>query len=60
MNNSGFMKGLIIGGIVGASVAMMLNGDSALSKNRKKIMRSGNNFIRKSGRIVNDVIDLFR
>jgi gas vesicle protein len=57
MNNGGFVKGLIIGGIVGASVSMMLNSNS---RSKKGIMRNGNNFIRKSGRVVNDVIDLFR
>ena len=32
MNNGGFVKGLIIGGIVGASVSMMLNSNSRSKK----------------------------
>jgi gas vesicle protein len=60
MSNSGFMKGLLIGGVVGASVGMMLNKNSGTRKSRKKMMDSGSEFLRKSGRLVNDVVDLFR
>lgn len=60
MNNSGFVKGLIIGGVVGASVSMMMSGNSEARKSRKKLTRGGNDFLRKSGQVVNDVIELFR
>lgn len=56
----GFTKGLIVGSIVGASISMMMNPDKMNARNRKKMIRTGRNLWRKSGNIVEDVVDLFR
>ncbi len=55
----GFTKGFIIGSIVGASIAMM-NPDMVNKKTRKRMIRNGRNFLRKSGDIIGDVMDMFR
>lgn len=55
----GFARGLIIGGIVGASIAMM-NPDMMNKKTRKRMIKNGRNFLRKSGNIIGDVVDMFR
>lgn len=57
--NGNFAKGLIIGGLVGASAAMLK--ESMMDpKVRRRMMRPGRNLIRKSGRVIHDVADLFR
>lgn len=56
----GFTRGLIVGGLIGASVSMIANSDMINGRSRKKMMRSGKNFLRKSGHIVGDVVDMFR
>jgi len=55
-----FTKGLIIGSIVGASISMIMNSDMMNGRAKRKMMRTGKNFIRKSGNIIGDVIDVFR
>lgn len=54
-----FAKGMIVGGLIGASLAMM-NSDMMTMKNRKKMMKMGRNFLRRSGSFVNGIIDYMR
>lgn len=58
MHNS-FTRGLVVGGLIGASIIMM-KPDLMKNRTRKKMMRTGRTFFRKSGSIVGDVVDLFR
>ncbi|HHW48937.1 MAG TPA: YtxH domain-containing protein [Clostridiaceae bacterium] len=60
MHTGGFRKGLIIGGLIGASIGMMMGPEVMNSRTRKKMMRSGRNMLRRSGNIISDVIELFR
>jgi gas vesicle protein len=58
---NGFVKGIMIGGIVAASVGLMMNSDMMMSsRTKKRMMRGGRNLLRKSGNIISDVADLFR
>jgi hypothetical protein len=59
MHNS-FKKGLLVGGLIGASMSMVIGNDRMRSGNRRRMIRTGRNIFRKSGNIVNDVVDLFR
>lgn len=56
----GFVKGVIVGGLIASSVSMMMNSDMVSSRSKRRMMRSGRSFLRKSGNIINDVADLFR
>ena len=58
--NGGFTKGLVVGSLIGASVSMMMNNDMMRPRNKKKMMRAGKMFLRKSGGIISDVVDAFR
>lgn len=55
-----FTKGLIVGGLIGASVSMVMNTDMMNGRTRKKMMRQGRSFLKKSGNIISDVVDIFR
>jgi len=56
----GFTRGMIVGGLIGASVSMMANSEMLSGRSKNKMMRSGKQFLRKSGHIVGDVVDMFR
>ncbi|HHV28009.1 YtxH domain-containing protein [Acetivibrio mesophilus] len=56
-----FTRGLIIGGILGASVGMAMNSDSMMSnRTRRKMRRKGMDLVKKSGTLISDMVELFR
>lgn len=58
---NGFVKGVMLGGIVAASVGLIMNSDMMMSgRTKKRVMRGGRNLLRKSSNIISDVADLFR
>lgn len=58
--HNGFTKGLLIGSIIGASVSVMANSDAMRPGSRKKMMRAGKSFLRRSGSIIGNVADILR
>ncbi|HEY8422062.1 MAG TPA: hypothetical protein VIL05_10030 [Thermoclostridium sp.] len=52
---TGFTSGVIIGGIVGAAMSMMMNGDVDVKRTRRRIMRLGRDVCRRSRRIMSDI-----
>ncbi|NMA34758.1 MAG: YtxH domain-containing protein [Clostridiaceae bacterium] len=57
---NGFMKGVMVGGIVAASVGFMMNTDMISGRTKRRMIRSGRNILRKSGSFISEVADLFR
>ena len=57
---NGFMKGVMIGGLVAVSVGFMMNTDIMSNRTRRKMVRSGRNFVRKASNVICDAVDLFR
>lgn len=56
-----FTRGLIVGGIIGASVGMVMNSDTMMSnRSRRKMRNKGMDLMRKSGTLIGDVVELFR
>ena len=55
----GFVKGIVVGSLVAASVGMMMSSDMMSSKSRRRMMRGGISFIRKSGNLISDVAVMF-
>lgn len=53
-----FTSGVIIGGIVGATMSMMANGDINVKKTRKRIMRMGRDVCKRSRRIMSDISNI--
>lgn len=56
---NGFTTGLIVGGMIGASVSMMMSTDMMKSRNKRKMMKTGRNLVRKTSHLIGDVVDLF-
>lgn len=57
--NGNFTKGLIIGGLVGVSLNMLSN-NMKDPKVRRRMMKPGRNFMRKTNRVFHDVCDLLK
>ncbi|HPV02880.1 MAG TPA: hypothetical protein PK127_10455 [Clostridiales bacterium] len=57
---NGFMKGVMIGGLVAVSVGFMMNTDIMSNRTRRKMVRSGRNLVRKASNVICDAVDLFR
>ncbi len=57
---SGFAKGMLVGGIIATSVGMIMNSDKVNSGSKRRMMRSGRSLMRKSGNLINDMVDMFR
>lgn len=55
-----FTRGFIVGGIIGASVSMMMNTDMMKNSTRRRMMRNSRSFLRRSGSVIGDVVDMFR
>ncbi len=57
---NGFVKGMMVGGIVAASVGVMMSSDMVRPRTKKRMLRNGRMLLRKSGNIIEDVVDIFR
>ncbi len=57
---NGFLKGVVIGGIVATSVSMMINSNAVKPRTKRRMLRNGRSFLRRSGSIISDVADIFR
>ena len=58
--NGGFMRGVIVGSIVGASISTIINPDFMSGRTKRKIMRNKRKFFRKSGELFGNVVEMFR
>ncbi len=57
---NGFTNGMLVGGIVGATMSMIINHDIDVNKTRKRIMRTGKSMFKKSRRLVTDIAGMMR
>ena len=58
--DNGFTKGVIVGGLIAASLGLVMTNDLMSSRGRKKFMKSGRRFLKRSGNVVNDIAGVFR
>jgi gas vesicle protein len=58
--HNGFTKGLIVGGLIGASVSMMMDPGIMNNKSKRKMMRAGRSMLRRSGGFIGDMVDMLR
>lgn len=56
--NRKFARNLIVGGLVGASLSLLMNDNK--SRSARKMMRQGRTFVRRSGNIINSVIEMLK
>lgn len=56
---NGFTSGMIFGGVVGATMSMIINKDIDIHKTRKRMIRMGRAICRKSHRMISDIAGMF-
>lgn len=52
---NGFTNGMLLGGIVGATMSMIMNHDIDVNKTKKRMMRMGKTMYKKSRRMMSDI-----
>ncbi|EGD49524.1 hypothetical protein Cpap_3960 [Ruminiclostridium papyrosolvens DSM 2782] len=55
-----FTKGLVIGGLIGASVSVLTNPEVIDPRMRRKMMKSGRKILHRSNNVFGEMIQLFR
>jgi len=54
------MKGVMIGGLVAASVGFMMNTDMMSNRTRRKMVKGGRHLVKKASNVICEAVDLFR
>jgi gas vesicle protein len=52
---NGFTSGMLIGGMIGATMSMIMNHDIDVNKAKKRMMRFGRSMYRKSRHMMSDI-----
>ncbi len=55
-----FTKGLVIGGLIGASISVLTNPEVVDPRMRKRMMKSGRKILHRSNNVLGDMIQMFR
>jgi len=55
-----FARGLIIGGLIGASISVLTNPEVIDPHMRKKMIKSGRKIMRRSNNVLGDMVNMFR
>lgn len=54
-----FTRGLLIGGIIGASLSMIVN-PKVSNRTKRKLIKNGRSVLRKSNSLIGDLVEIFR
>ncbi|NMB97796.1 MAG: YtxH domain-containing protein [Clostridiaceae bacterium] len=57
---NGFTKGVIIGGLIVASISLAMNNNLMSTRGRKRMMKSGKRLLKRTGNMVSDITGVFR
>ncbi len=55
-----FTKGLVIGGLIGASISVLTNPEVVDPRMRKRMMKSGRKILHRSNNMLGEMIQMFR
>jgi len=55
-----FARGLIIGGLIGASISVLTNSDIMDPRTKKKMIKSGRRIMSGSNNMISDIASMFR
>ena len=56
---SRFASGMVLGGIVGATMSMIINKDIDMDRARKRMIRIGRNMYKRTRRMISDIANIF-
>ncbi len=55
-----FAKGMLIGGLIGASISVLTNPEIVDPRTRKRLIKSGKKIVRRSGNVFEDMVHMFK
>ncbi|ACL75552.1 MULTISPECIES: YtxH domain-containing protein [Eubacteriales] len=55
-----FTKGLVIGGLIGASISVLTNPEVVDPRMRRRMMKSGRKILHRSNNMLGEMIQMFR
>lgn len=55
-----FVKGMFIGGLIGASISLLTNPQVVDPRTRKRLIKSGKKIVRRSSNVFDDMVHMFR
>lgn len=55
-----FTKGLVVGGIIGASISVLANPEIVDPRTRRRMIKSGRKIWRRSNHMIGDMVHMFR
>ncbi|WP_024833444.1 YtxH domain-containing protein [Ruminiclostridium josui] len=55
-----FTKGLVVGGLIGASISVLTNPEVVDPRMRRKMMKSGRKILHRSNNMFGEMIHMFR
>ncbi len=55
-----FARGMVIGGLIGASISVLTNPDIIDPRMRRKMIKSGRKIMHRSSNVFGDMISMFR
>ena len=55
-----FARGMVIGGLIGASISVLTNPEIIDPHMRRKMIKSGRKIVRRSSNVFGDMINMFR
>lgn len=55
-----FAKGMLIGGLIGASLSVLTNPEIVDPRTRRRLIKSGKKIVRRSGNVFEDMVHMFR
>lgn len=55
-----FAKGILIGGLIGASISVLTNPDIVDPHMRRRLIKSGKKIVRRSGNVFGDMVHMFK
>ncbi|HEX2928034.1 MAG TPA: YtxH domain-containing protein [Ruminiclostridium sp.] len=55
-----FTKGLVIGGLIGASISVLTNPEVVDPRMRRRMMRSGRKILHRSNNMLGEMMEMFR
>lgn len=55
-----FAKGMLVGGLIGASISVLTNPEIVDPRTRRRLIKSGKKIVRRSGNVFEDMVHMFR
>ncbi len=60
MMGNGFTKGVILGSLIAVSIGLAIGNDLMSPKMRRRMIKNGKKFLKRTGGMLTDIVGVFR